>query len=57
MTIGMAHPTVVKMTETKKKNLFLFQFYGVSYRNKVSHVSTITKETALDFVADDEVQQ
>ena len=55
MTIGIAHFTVVKMTETKM--LILFQFYGVSYRNKVSHVSTITKETALDFVADDEVQQ
>ena len=31
------------------------KFYGVTYRNKVSHVNTITKSVALDFVEDDKI--
>lgn len=31
------------------------KFYGVTYRNKVSHVNTITKAIALDFVEDDHI--
>ena len=36
---------------------FFFKFYGVTYGNKVSHVNTITKAEALDFVSDDIIQQ
>ena len=30
------------------------KFYGVRFRNKVSHIDAITKEEAKDFVEDDE---
>lgn len=30
------------------------KFYGVRFRNKVSHVDCVTKEVASDFVEDDQ---
>ena len=32
------------------------KFYGVKFRNKVSHVDCVTKEEAFDFVDDDATQ-
>ena len=32
------------------------KFYGVKFRNKVSHVECVTKEEAFDFVDDDATQ-
>ncbi|KAL3198748.1 hypothetical protein MRX96_044290 [Rhipicephalus microplus] len=29
------------------------KFYGVKFRNKVSHIEAVTKEEARDFVEDD----
>lgn len=31
------------------------KFYGVKFRNKVSHVDCVTKEEAFDFVDDDQL--
>ena len=31
------------------------KFYGVKFRNKVSHVDCVTKEEAHDFVDDDQL--
>ncbi len=33
------------------------KFYGVLFKNKVSHILSITKEKAKDFVEDDAVEQ
>ena len=30
------------------------KFYGVKFRNKVSHVDCVTREEAYDFVEDDQ---
>ena len=47
----------------KKKKISLFRpellehankFYGVKFRNKVSHVDCVTREEAYDFVEDDQ---
>ena len=32
------------------------KFYGVRFRNKVSHVDCVTREEAYDFVEDDTTQ-
>ena len=31
------------------------KFYGVKFRNKVSHVDCVTKDEAFDFVDDDQL--
>lgn len=52
------------MDQYKKiKKMYLFRrpellhhankFYGVKFRNKVSHVECVTREEAADFVEDD----
>ena len=33
------------------------KFYGVQFKNKVSHILSITKEDAKDFVQDDVTEQ
>jgi len=33
------------------------KFYGVTFKNKVSHINLITKEEAKDFIIDDEAEQ
>ena len=33
------------------------KFYGVQFKNKVSHILSITKEDAKDFVQDDDTEQ
>ena len=33
------------------------KFYGVQFKNKVSHILSITKEDAKDFVQDDVAEQ
>ncbi|KAF6777391.1 hypothetical protein AHF37_02933 [Paragonimus kellicotti] len=38
----------LKLLESAEK------FYGVKFRNKVSHIECVTKEEALDFVEDDQ---
>jgi chromosome segregation ATPase len=32
------------------------KFYGITYRNKVSQIRSVTREEALEFVEDNEVQ-
>ncbi|CAF4156409.1 unnamed protein product, partial [Rotaria sordida] len=32
------------------------KFYGITYRNKVSQIRSVTHEEALEFVEDNEVQ-
>jgi len=33
------------------------KFYGVKFRNKVSHIECVSKEEAADFVEDDSIQK
>ena len=33
------------------------KFYGVKFRNKVSHIECVGKEEAADFVEDDSIQK
>jgi structural maintenance of chromosome 3 (chondroitin sulfate proteoglycan 6) len=33
------------------------KFYGITYRNKVSQIRSVTRDEALEFVEDNEAQQ